>query len=248
VAENEPLVKFVRGIPDPFMLRWLIRNRRDSLVVIITAGAITAIFINGLLLQPGPHPAPIFSVRPLPIASNETTGAIVATLPRPRRAGAEGGAPALVPRTRGEIIADMQRELARRGFYDGPVDGIDGAKTNAAIRDFEQAAGLRPSVEPTEALLQAIARSAVKASAVGHGSAQKEDAIAGVLNSTRQVIAIQRALSDYGYGPLKPTGVYDPDTRAAIERFERDRKLPVTGQISERMTRELVALIGHPLE
>lgn len=142
----------------------------------------------------------------------------------------------------------MQRELARRGFYDGPIDGIDGAKTYVAIRDFEQATGLRPNVEPTEALLQAIARSAVKPTAAGRGSTQKEDAIAGVLNSTRQVIAIQRALSEYGYGPLKLTGVYDPDTRVAIERFERDRKLPVTGQMSERVTRELVALIGHPLE
>lgn len=230
------------------MLRWLIRNRRDSFVVIVAAAAITAIFINGLLLQPGPHPAPFFSVRPLPVATNETTGGIVATLPRPRRAGAEGGGPALTTRTRAEIIADVQRELARRGFYDGPIDGIDGAKTNAAIRDFEQAAGLRPSVEPTEALLQAVARSAVKAAAVARASAQKEDAIAGVLNTTRQVIAIQRALSDYGYGPLKPTGIYDPETRAAIERFERDRKLPITGQISERVTRELVALMGHPLE
>jgi peptidoglycan hydrolase-like protein with peptidoglycan-binding domain len=231
------------------MLRWLIRNRRDSFVVIVAAAAITAIFINGLFLQPGPHPAPIFSVRPLPISSSETTGGIVASLPRPRRTGVEGGAPALATRARTEIIADMQRELGRRGFYDGPIDGIDGAKTIAAIRDFEQAASLRPSVEPTEALLQAIARSAVKTSpAVGRGSTQKEDAIAGVLNSTRQVLAIQRALSEYGYGPLKPTGVYDPDTRAAIERFERDRKLPVTGQISERVSRELVALIGHPLE
>jgi peptidoglycan hydrolase-like protein with peptidoglycan-binding domain len=231
------------------MLRWLIRNRRDSFVVIIAAAAITAIFINGLFLQPGPHPAPIFSVRPLPIASNETTGGIGAPLPHPRRTGVEGGAPALAMRTRTEIIADMQRELGRRGFYDGPIDGIDGAKTIGAIRDFEQAAGLRPSAEPTEALLQAIVRSAVKASSsVSHGSTQKEDAIAGVLNSTRQVIAIQRALSEYGYGPLKPTGVFDPDTRAAIERFERDRKLPVTGQISERVTRELVALIGHPLD
>jgi peptidoglycan hydrolase-like protein with peptidoglycan-binding domain len=103
-------------------------------------------------------------------------------------------------------------------------------------------------VEPTEALLQAIVRSAVKPPAVSRASTPKEDAIAGVLNSTRQVLAIQRALSEYGYGPLKPTGVYDPDTRAAIERFERDRKLPVTGQISERVTRELAALIGHPLE
>jgi peptidoglycan hydrolase-like protein with peptidoglycan-binding domain len=231
------------------MLRWLIRNPRDCFVLIIAALVIAAIFINGLLLQPGPHPAPIFAVRPLPVALSDSTGGIVATQPPRRPAGAEGGRTASVAsRMRAEIISDMQRELARRGFYDGVIDGIDGAKTDAAIRAFEQTAGLKQSVEPTEALLQTIARSSIKSSAVGRGSAPREDPIAGVLTSSRQVMAVQRALSDYGYGPLKPTGVYDVDTRAAIERFERERKLPITGQISERVTRELVALIGRPLE
>jgi peptidoglycan hydrolase-like protein with peptidoglycan-binding domain len=62
------------------------------------------------------------------------------------------------------------------------------------------------------------------------------------------VTAVQRALSDFGYGQIKPTGVYDPDTRAAIEKFERDHKLPVTGQLSDRVVRELAAMTGRPLE
>ena len=37
-------------------------------------------------------------------------------------------------------------------------------------------------------------------------------------------------------------------TRAAIEKFERDRGLPVTGQISDRLVRELAAMTGRPLE
>ena len=60
--------------------------------------------------------------------------------------------------------------------------------------------------------------------------------------------AIQRALSEFGYGQIKPTGQFDPETKAAIEKFERDRKLPVTGQISPRLLRELAALTGRPLE
>jgi len=62
------------------------------------------------------------------------------------------------------------------------------------------------------------------------------------------VTAVQRALSDFGYGQIKPTGVYDPETRAAIEKFERDRKLPVTGQINDRVVRDLAAMTGRPLE
>jgi hypothetical protein len=34
----------------------------------------------------------------------------------------------------------------------------------------------------------------------------------------------------------------------AIERFERERKLPVTGQLSANVIRELAAMTGRPLE
>ena len=62
------------------------------------------------------------------------------------------------------------------------------------------------------------------------------------------MLAVQRALADFGYGQIKPTGLYDPDTHAAIERFERDRRLPVTGQVSDDLVRELSAVTGRPLE
>jgi hypothetical protein len=68
------------------------------------------------------------------------------------------------------------------------------------------------------------------------------------LSGTHRVAAVQRALTDYGYGQLKPTGIAGADTQAAIQKFEKVRKLPVTGQVSDRLVRELVAVIGHPIE
>jgi len=65
---------------------------------------------------------------------------------------------------------------------------------------------------------------------------------------SRRVAAVQRALTEYGYGQLKPTGVVGSDTQAAIQKFERARKLPVTGQMSDRLVRELTAIIGHPID
>jgi peptidoglycan hydrolase-like protein with peptidoglycan-binding domain len=59
---------------------------------------------------------------------------------------------------------------------------------------------------------------------------------------------MQRALAEYGYGQIKPSGVVDAETKAAIERFERERRLPITGQVSERVTRELASVTGRPLE
>jgi peptidoglycan hydrolase-like protein with peptidoglycan-binding domain len=62
------------------------------------------------------------------------------------------------------------------------------------------------------------------------------------------VIALQRALADFGYGQIKPSGIVDSDTQAAIEKFERERKLPITGQVSDRVVREMTAMTGRPLE
>ena len=64
----------------------------------------------------------------------------------------------------------------------------------------------------------------------------------------RRVAAVQRALTQYGYGQLKPTGAVGADTQAAISKFERERKLPVTGQMSDRLVKELTAMIGHPID
>jgi hypothetical protein len=65
---------------------------------------------------------------------------------------------------------------------------------------------------------------------------------------SHRVMALQRALAQFGYGQIKPTGVLDADTRAAIEKFERERKLPVTGQPSDRVVKELAGLIGRQID
>ena len=59
---------------------------------------------------------------------------------------------------------------------------------------------------------------------------------------------MQRTLNDFGYGPVKITGHADKETRAAVMKFERERRLPVTGEISPRVVRELAARTGRPLE
>jgi peptidoglycan hydrolase-like protein with peptidoglycan-binding domain len=76
--------------------------------------------------------------------------------------------------------------------------------------------------------------------------ASRAEAIAS--SGSRRVAAVQRALTEYGYGQLKPTGTVGSDTQAAIQRFERERKIPVTGQMSDRLVRELAAAIGHPID
>ena len=75
----------------------------------------------------------------------------------------------------------------------------------------------------------------------------RTDPIAELLEPSNKTASVQRALAEFGYGQIKPTGTLGPETRAAIEKFERERRLPVTGQISERLTRELSLMKGGPL-
>ena len=256
--------------PHPFQaLGW---SPRDVAGFAVGALATIAILFNVLFMQSGSHPGPRFKdalVAAIPVKKDalvatkpvEVTDSTPAMVPRPRPADP---APASTPskatapsgsRMPGEIIGDIQRELVRRGYYDGVVDGLYGPKTDAAIRDFEQAAGLKPSTEPNEALLQAMVRSPAKltkatptsAAAARPTPARAEVAVERPAPSKR-VIALQRALAEYGYGQIRPSGIIDPETQAAIEKFERERKLPITGLASDRVVRELAAMTGRPLE
>ena len=221
-----------------FVLRTVLRRPGDSLAAGVAGFAAIAILINALFMQSGPHPAPIFANKPAPIV---LTGPAAVGAPQRKPVDAKLD----VTRPRSDTVAEIQRELTRHGFYDGPADGVYGPKTDAAIRDFEQAAGLRPSAEPNDMLLASIARSAIKAQPV---AIQRNDPIAALLAPSGRIVAVQRALTDFGYGPLKPTGLYDTETRSAIERFEKARRRPVTGQITDQLVRDLATLTGRPLE
>src|SRR5581483_9327990 len=111
-------------------------------------------------MQPGSHPAPLFkgqSVAAKPAAVTENappSAAATSSKPRtvetvrtvpitsaplaPIRAAPEPAPapayPSAAARTPGAIITDIQRELSRRGFFDGAVDGFYGPKTDRAIR------------------------------------------------------------------------------------------------------------------
>ena len=68
------------------------------------------------------------------------------------------------------------------------------------------------------------------------------------ITGSRRVAAVQRALSENGYGQLRATGTIGADTQAAIQKFERERHMVVTGQMSDRLVRELAVVTGHPID
>ena len=199
--------------------------------------AVLAIVTNALFMQKGPHPAPISATRPL--LQRDATPAS-----RPQAVQALPAA----DQARLQLIGNIQRELSRKGFYDGPADGIWGAKTDAAARDFVSAAGLKINPEANDGLLRSIVAYNPQPANVAAPPSPPSGPIAKLIAPSKKVMAIQRALADFGYGQIKPTGLLDPETRAAVEKFERDHRMPVTGQITDHFVRELAGMTGRPLE
>src|SRR5262245_16741946 len=111
----------------------------DTAAALLAAGTTLTIVINAMFMQSGPHPAPIFANKPPPMAVPQPASPpAVAVLPRSRP---QDVASELVKPRSDAVIAEIQRELARRGFYNGVPDGFYGPNTDSAIRDFEVAAG-----------------------------------------------------------------------------------------------------------
>jgi Putative peptidoglycan binding domain len=79
-------------------------------------------------------------------------------------------------------------------------------------------------------------------------AARRNDPITELIGPSPRIAAVQRALAEYGYGQIKISGSFDDATSAAITKFERDHNLPPSGRVSDRLVKELTAMVGHPID
>jgi hypothetical protein len=130
-------------------------------------------------------------------------------------------------------------ELATRPADASPPESRPAEPKSAELKPGEPKAAEPRVADPLANLVKATAAMPVTAS-VPRPPAP--------IPASRRVAAVQRVLTEYGYGQLKPTGTIGSDTQAAIQKFEREHKLPVNGQISDHLVRDLVAMTGHPID
>jgi hypothetical protein len=160
----------------PRVFGLVLRNPRDSMCALALVAAIAAIVTNGLYLQPGRHPAPIFAVRPLPVLSQEATGTVT-QLPRRRPSdSAQKNDPVPLPRpraqnvpagSRSDPIADvinpvrqvsaLQRVLNEFGYGPIRVTGALDDDTRDGIARFERDHNLPVTGQNTPRLRHAVA-------------------------------------------------------------------------------------------
>jgi hypothetical protein len=204
------------------VLRVLLHSPKDTLAGLVAVAAIGAIVANALFLQTGRHPAPMFgTVINLPAPSSL---ALSNPLPRPRPVGADTSP--LEPRAT-EFRAEPKPAERAEKPPEKPVDA-----TASTPRSGDPMTNLvKQTISAPPSVARPPAPIPVQQSA-----------------AARRIAGVQRALSEYGYGNLKITGAMGAETQSAIQKFEREHKMQVTGQVSDRLLRELGAAIGHPVE
>ncbi len=211
-------------------------DRKDSVAALCAILAAGAIVTNALFLQRGPHPAPIFANKPPVRAAVPNTPAPVAVAPaRPAAAPVESK-DVVLPRPN-----PARMEAAKVEPNRPEPARLEPVKAEP-VKSEPLPAG-RPQSTPD-------APRPVRMIPMPESSAPRApDPIGEIIAPpARRVSAVQRVLSDFGYGQIKPTGALDRETQDAIERFERAKKLPVTRQITPVLMRELAALAGRPIE
>jgi hypothetical protein len=215
-------------------MRILLHSPKDTLAGALAFTAVSAIIANALFLQAGRHPSPMFGT----VIAMPAPGLPAASpLPRPRPAVADE--PVLEPKpaelkTIEPKPAEPKRSEAR------PLEPKPAEPKPAEPKAADPLANLVKATTPPPTTSTVMRPPAP----IPFSSHNEAIAHAG----PRRVAAVQRALTQYGYGQLKPTGMVGSDTQAAIQKFERERKMPVTGHVSDRLVHELTAVIGHPLD
>jgi len=218
-----------------FFMRILLRSPKDVVAGALAFAAVSAIITNALFLQAGRHPAPMFGSSVV-IPGTALPGAN--PLPRPRPAEA---AAALLEPGPIEIRPAESRATESRPSESKPSESKVADPKSADPKSADPLANLVRATVAAPVAPPNVLRPPAPVPMASHGDAAQ-------ITGSRRVAAVQRVLTQYGYGQLKATGTIGSDTQAAIQKFEREHKMPPTGQMSDRLVRELIAMVGHPID
>jgi len=195
-----------------------------SLAWLVLIGIAAFVIVNALVLQKIRHPAPLLAGNIAPLPAPVQHASVTMRLAE---------APRVIP------LAAPETEPAAAPAGVGSASAPQGSPVRPPSRG--RAAPANESIEARahDAIAQLIGGNA----AIGPSSG----GAAGAVEASRTIAAVQRALVKIGY-VLRTDGVMGTTTRQAIAQFERDRHLPVKGELSPRVRRELTSLSGIPID
>jgi peptidoglycan hydrolase-like protein with peptidoglycan-binding domain len=128
-------------------------------------------------------------------------------------------------------VRSLQRQLRSLGWQPGPVDGLFGPRTEAAVLRFQNQTGLAVDGIVGPQTTKALDRARTSPLREGVGYAEP--------NGSPRVRTLQSRLRNQGLRPGPVDGVFGPRTEAAVRRFQKQGRLPANGVATRRIVRQL---------
>lgn len=203
--------------------RWFGDNKAARFGSAGLAALLLAIVVNAVFLQDQRHAAPLFKMSLRSAAPADEP--VVPPLPAPRPV---------------ELAAPPQGRVAPRNDV---VPRIEVGRNDPIGRAIAQMDQPPARAEKPKAVEAKVVEKAVETKPAA-------DSIGGLIRTVGaapapqaaepdlRVLAAQRALMKLGF-VIRPDGYMGGTTRQAIERFERDNRLPVRGELTARVKAEL---------
>jgi peptidoglycan hydrolase-like protein with peptidoglycan-binding domain/DNA invertase Pin-like site-specific DNA recombinase len=129
-------------------------------------------------------------------------------------------------------VREVQRTLRGLGWRPGPVDGLYGPRTEAAVTRFQAATQVAADGIVGPQTRGALTRASNEPLRRGAGFAQPD--------GSPRVRVLQDSLRRHGFRPGPVDGLFGPLTQAAVERAQKARGIPVNG-VATAKTRRVIA-------
>ncbi len=210
-----------RGGDDASWFAVMRANPGRTVSIVAFAGFLGAVAVNALVLQNGRTAAP-----PLPAAQQQSAQAQPSTANMPPLSTL-----ATAPVPQGFVHAASAPASA-----DSPAPAVPQPPRRAV------AAPQPAETHQRDAIADLLNGGAPPAASV----AQASTSVAGpkpAAPPNKNVIAAQRALTKLGFN-VPATGMMGPATRQAVEKFEKSRGLPVKGDLTPKVMRDLASASG----
>ncbi|MDX1691865.1 MAG: peptidoglycan-binding protein [Acidimicrobiia bacterium] len=148
----------------------------------------------------------------------------------------------IVEGDRGTEVEQIQRLADAFGYDVGPIDGIFGPKTAAAVRSLQDALGVTPDGIVGDETRAAVSR--VDRIRPHRDLLDPDGRIIGWGDVGSDVGDLQELLAYAGYSAGSADGLYGPLTLDRVEAFQRDRGIDVDGVVGPGTRRALAAALG----
>jgi hypothetical protein len=213
-------------------LRAIIRRPLRTLVMLACSAIVVSFMSNLLFMQDGPHPAPLFAKHDVKPAEQVARAPQPAPQPAAQRTEP---APRIIATAPPAQVTEPAPPMPPSAPRSAPVSIVPAP--SARVAEQPKPAVKQPDFDPIAQFLR---------SGVSQAPTTTASTSAPAATEIKRVAAAQRALSKLGQN-IEADGLMGPGTRAAIQKFERDNKLPVTGELNARTVKALSARASIPI-